>query len=289
MRAALGLAPEEVRCTSVDGYRLHAGADTDEVLRQEVFEAHAFIGLLTPSSIASAYVLFELGARWGAGRTTVPLLARGATPAMLPGPLAGKNALSLTAKAQIYQLLDDVAGILGVGVASPASYQRQLAACVTAASEVDDSEGSRTLGASSSSARKLNPARLRNAYLCGASFGNRIGLVPINPADAESGDVLGELLDAAEALGVEDTVELRRYASGEAIGDAMNANTEAAKAEVREKLERFLELLDEAESDVLNELSAEEARWFKLGSIIHKIGALALADRQSESGDGEGG
>ncbi|MEZ5302630.1 MAG: TIR domain-containing protein [Verrucomicrobiales bacterium] len=61
LRNALNLAPERIRCTSVDGYRLEVGADTNETLRIEVRQARAFIALLTRNSIASTYVLFEMG------------------------------------------------------------------------------------------------------------------------------------------------------------------------------------------------------------------------------------
>ena len=67
-RSALAISPEEIRCTSLEGYRLPAGASVDEKLRQEVHEAKVFIGLISYNSLQSIYVVFELGARWGAGK-----------------------------------------------------------------------------------------------------------------------------------------------------------------------------------------------------------------------------
>ena len=61
---AFRLPAEKVRCSSADGYRLADGDLTDETLRREVFEAETFVGLITPASVRSQYVLFELGARW---------------------------------------------------------------------------------------------------------------------------------------------------------------------------------------------------------------------------------
>jgi hypothetical protein len=56
----------QIRCSRVDGYRLPVGVDTQVKLREEVNAAKVVVGLITPSSLNSHYVMFELGARWGA-------------------------------------------------------------------------------------------------------------------------------------------------------------------------------------------------------------------------------
>jgi hypothetical protein len=126
LRSALNLRVNQVRCTSVDGYRLPAGADSDQQLRDEALEATTFIGILSPFSLASAYVLFELGARWGAKKSIMPLLAPGVGPQALRGPLTGINALSCDSAAQLHQLVSDVAAALGMSVESAAVYQRHV-------------------------------------------------------------------------------------------------------------------------------------------------------------------
>ncbi len=60
LRAALNLRSNAIRCTSVDGYRLAAGADSDAQIRAEVLGTKAFIGILSIAGLASAYVLFDL-------------------------------------------------------------------------------------------------------------------------------------------------------------------------------------------------------------------------------------
>jgi TIR domain len=136
LRTGIGLTEEEIRCTSVDGYRFEVGADTDTQLKQEVKGSLAFIGLITPSSIESAYVLFELGARWGADLHLAPVLARGADAECLRGPLSKLNALDAAEEPQVHQLLQDIAHKIDRSVRSPAVYGKALAKFVEAAKTI---------------------------------------------------------------------------------------------------------------------------------------------------------
>ena len=106
------LSAREILCSSVDGYRLEVGARTSDTLRAEIIDAAAFLAIVTPHSIASSYVLFELGARWGAAKHILPLLARGATPAAIPGPLVEVNCLNLAYEEQIIQFAEALANLL---------------------------------------------------------------------------------------------------------------------------------------------------------------------------------
>ena len=123
LRAALTLKDEQIRCTSIDGFRLSAGANVDDDLKAEVLAAKTFIGLITPNSLGSAYVLFELGARWGARRPMVPVLA-GLTPDALQGPLKAINAISANNVNQLHQLVSDLADALDLDVQRAATYTR---------------------------------------------------------------------------------------------------------------------------------------------------------------------
>ncbi len=68
IRGSLNLSSEKIRCTSLNGHRLPAGVGTDDRLKQEIFDCEVLIGIITPISLESYYVLFELGARWGLKR-----------------------------------------------------------------------------------------------------------------------------------------------------------------------------------------------------------------------------
>ncbi len=87
VKNALRLSSDEIRCTTIDGYRLPGGAKTNEQIKREVRESIAFIGLISTAAADSMYVLFELGARWGSDKNLLPLLAHGVSPDILKGPL----------------------------------------------------------------------------------------------------------------------------------------------------------------------------------------------------------
>jgi hypothetical protein len=130
LSTALGLRAKDIRCTSLDGYRLPGGADFDEQLREEALAAEGFVGIVSPQSMSSAYVLFELGARWGARKHLIPLLAPGLKSHILKGPLKGLNALSCDNMAELHQLIGELANTLNVDVESPAAYQRGIDAVI---------------------------------------------------------------------------------------------------------------------------------------------------------------
>ncbi|MFQ5632999.1 MAG: toll/interleukin-1 receptor domain-containing protein [bacterium] len=126
IRAALGISPRKIRCSSVSGYRLRVGLNNDAQLRKEVHHSKILIGLITRSSIYSAYVLFELGARWGAAKPMFPILACGVEASLLSGPLKGINSINCDEPAQLHQLIDEIASLLGIAKESPAAYQKNI-------------------------------------------------------------------------------------------------------------------------------------------------------------------
>lgn len=134
VEAALKLPARQVRCTSVAGYKLSVGADSDEQLRREVYDSKAFVAVLTPNSMVSTYVLFELGARWAAQKQFAPLLARGLTIGQLRSPLVNLNALDLHTREGVIQLVEDLAGFLDLPLEPMASFNSAIDAVVTEAS-----------------------------------------------------------------------------------------------------------------------------------------------------------
>ena len=125
---ALHLSSDEIRCTTIDGYRLPGGAKTNEQIKREIRDSKAFIGLISPAATESMYVLFELGARWGSDKHLLPLLAPGVAPKILIGPLSDINALSCDSAAQLHQLVMNLAETLEVQPETLNSYHRYIEA-----------------------------------------------------------------------------------------------------------------------------------------------------------------
>jgi hypothetical protein len=98
-----------IRCTSVDGYRLPPGGHTSVELQKELSRTELVIGIVTPHSVASDYVMFELGAGWGMGKWTVAAVAKGISFSDVPGPLREYNAISLSKQGDIVSLIEEVA------------------------------------------------------------------------------------------------------------------------------------------------------------------------------------
>lgn len=109
IRASFHVKTTDIRCTSVPNYKLSAGDKTSERLRTEIAGAEVVLGVLSPDAGESKYVLAELGAAWGCGVPTFPLLCKGATYEDVPEPLNERHSVSLHDKADCAQLVGDIA------------------------------------------------------------------------------------------------------------------------------------------------------------------------------------
>jgi len=89
---ALGLATDEIRCTSSPGSKGNYGEFTDE-LRADLDACSIVLVIVTSTSIKSAWVQSEIGASWALGKVLVPILAPGITIEQLDGPLFRNRAI----------------------------------------------------------------------------------------------------------------------------------------------------------------------------------------------------
>lgn len=126
LKNALEIDPETILCTSVEGHGLPVGAKTEDVLKSELLGARCFIALLSPASLSSIWVLFEIGARWGGNKHLAPVLAGGLSFDQLRGPLPGINAFSCNSDSQLQRLIYDVSQLLGVRIRRADLYAAHL-------------------------------------------------------------------------------------------------------------------------------------------------------------------
>jgi hypothetical protein len=125
LESGLGLLAGETKSANVDEYSLEGGVNAEARLRDEVNAAKVLIGLITPHSLSSKYIMFELGARWGAGLPMVPLLA-GVTTDEFRRVLSFLNATSINNDADLHQLLRDIGQHLKMNLQTSATYLKHL-------------------------------------------------------------------------------------------------------------------------------------------------------------------
>lgn len=111
---ALNLRSEQIRCTSVAGYKLPAGTKASSQLRRESVESFVMIAVISADSIQSVFSVFEMGARWGAERPLIPIAVPGFKLNELPKPLDELSALSCGNESDLLQLVRNIAEKLGV-------------------------------------------------------------------------------------------------------------------------------------------------------------------------------
>lgn len=126
LRSALNLSANEIVCTSVDGFKLTVGAETDHQLRHDIINSKTFIGLISSSSIQSFYVMFELGARWGAELPLLPLVIDNSGSSLLKGPLQNINALNCSNQSDVLKFVEDLAKQLGKTPEQPSVYVSKI-------------------------------------------------------------------------------------------------------------------------------------------------------------------
>ena len=114
INACVVFPENSIRCTSVPGFKLPGGGQTSSRLKEEIKTSLVVIGLLTKQSLASSYVLFELGAAWGKDVSMKPLLGPNTDYPDLKGPLSESNVLKLTERSDVIQLIDELASEIGL-------------------------------------------------------------------------------------------------------------------------------------------------------------------------------
>lgn len=108
LEVAFDIRQEDIRCTSVQPYTLPIGSRTSERLRQELAHAEVVLGLISPDTMESRYVLVELGAAWGQDKPTFPLLTSGASYDHVPAPLNERHCISVEDLNNCLQMIEEL-------------------------------------------------------------------------------------------------------------------------------------------------------------------------------------
>lgn len=116
IEAGIEIGAREIRCTSLPDYALPPGSRVSSTLNREIKGADVVVGLVTPRSLKSSYVLFELGAAWGKGRTTFPVLAKGAGMNRLPVLMKEISVAHLSTTEDVDRVVGNLADALGLGL-----------------------------------------------------------------------------------------------------------------------------------------------------------------------------
>jgi hypothetical protein len=121
-----------IRCTSLEGFQFDAGESWERALRREVTSARVVIGLISRSSPHSQWVLFELGARWGAGadrdedRSLVPVLVEDARLEDLPAALPRLQACRGSDATEVEDLVYRLGELLGTPIEQDRATRNRL-------------------------------------------------------------------------------------------------------------------------------------------------------------------
>lgn len=102
---------KNILCTDVEGHKLPFGDVPRDSLAEKLRNS-LVVGLLTPHSIKSSWVLFELGAAWGLSQRVVPVLV-GLTAAELPAALKESVAALGTDPTDVLGVIDQIGETLG--------------------------------------------------------------------------------------------------------------------------------------------------------------------------------
>lgn len=137
-QSAFNLACNAIRCSSVPRYSLQFGVDVPRQIRDEVLLASVVIGIVTENSRESAWVLFELGARWGASASLIPVLGPTGDAELLPPPIRHANAV-ICSYENVIKLTEEVAVLLAEPMPRTSTYTQHINAILKAAQAGDRS------------------------------------------------------------------------------------------------------------------------------------------------------
>lgn len=124
--SSMMLSDDELRCTSVAGHKLPVGSDFAATLLEDIGDSSVVVGLVTRNALASSWVLFELGATWGAKKNMKPLVTDEVDLKALPGPVSGRHVARMSNRGDVAQFLEEIANLTGAAPRSAAKVNKAI-------------------------------------------------------------------------------------------------------------------------------------------------------------------
>lgn len=125
LRVGLRLSAGSIRATSLEQTQLAGGADVNEALRQEILDSEALIAVVSPTSLHSMYVMFELGARWGSKKKIFPLLLDTVDIKQISGPLKAFHILK-SDRVGLWNLVKNIGETLNIEPEKPDTVEDEI-------------------------------------------------------------------------------------------------------------------------------------------------------------------
>jgi hypothetical protein len=125
-KALIGLSAKDILCTSLPGYKLYAGDSVGTTLKNKAVNSVCFLALISPQSLKSTYVSFELGARWGSSKPIIPILSPDASNQDIKAPLNEFHFIQSNNKSDLYDLIDRLSNELDLEINRVAAYSSEI-------------------------------------------------------------------------------------------------------------------------------------------------------------------
>ena len=109
----LGLATEQIFCSSIEGHTIPAGAEFKYFMLNELTAGAAVVALISPSYMENTWCVCELGATWGLAKDLYPVLIPPVTYKSLPPFLAGTQSLLIENESHLDRMSDGLPKLFG--------------------------------------------------------------------------------------------------------------------------------------------------------------------------------
>jgi hypothetical protein len=109
----LGLASEQIFCSSVEGHTIPPGVEFKDFMRVELTTGAAVVALISPAYLENIWCVCELGATWGLSKDFYPVLIPPVSYKSLPPFLSGTQALLVSEANHLDRMSDGLPKLFG--------------------------------------------------------------------------------------------------------------------------------------------------------------------------------